>query len=62
MYDGWGYDDDDEKGRIMNKWQMWLDTHPVSAWLLNKFSDFLWFFAKFSVCVLIWTLIFILKG
>ena len=39
----------------------WLDVHPVSKWMLNKLSDFLWFFAKFSVCVLICKLIFILS-
>lgn len=32
----------------MNKEQYWIKKHPVMWFLLQKISDFLWFFAKFS--------------
>lgn len=36
----------------MNKEQYWIKKHPVMWFLLQKISDFLWFFAKFSICII----------
>ncbi len=36
----------------MNKEQKWIEKHPVVWLLMQKIGDFLWFFAKFSVCML----------
>jgi hypothetical protein len=41
----------------MNKEQYWIKKHPVMWFLLQKISDFLWFFAKFSICMILWYII-----
>lgn len=35
----------------------WIKKHPVMWFLLQKISDFLWFFAKFSICMILWHII-----
>lgn len=42
----------------MNKQQKWIEEHPVTWWFMQKISGFLWFFAKFNICILIWALYF----
>lgn len=39
---------------MMNKEQKWVEKHPITWLLLQKIGEFLWFFAKFSVCMLLW--------
>lgn len=41
----------------MNKEQYWIKKHPVMWFLLQKISDFLWFFVKFSICMILWYII-----
>lgn len=36
-----------------NKQQKWIENHPVAWWIMNKVGDFLWFYAKFSLCMLL---------
>lgn len=35
---------------MMNKEQKWIEKHPITWLLMQKIGEFLWFFAKFSVC------------
>ena len=42
---------------FMNKEQQWIKKHPVMWFLLQKISDFLWFFVKFSICMILWYII-----
>ena len=39
---------------MMNKEQKWVEKHPITWLLMQKIGEFLWFFAKFSVCMLLW--------
>ena len=39
---------------MMNKEQKWIEKHPITWLLMQKIGEFLWFFAKFSVCMLLW--------
>jgi hypothetical protein len=40
---------------MMNKEQKWVEKHPITWLLMQKIGGgFLWFFAKFSVCMLLW--------
>lgn len=41
----------------MNKEQKWIKKHPIIWFLMQKIGDFLWFFAKFSICMLLWWVI-----
>ena len=36
---------------MMNKEQKWVEKHPITWLLMQKIGEFLWFFAKFSVCM-----------
>lgn len=38
----------------MNKEQKWIEKHPFIWFLMQKTGNFLWFFAKFSICMLLW--------
>lgn len=39
-------------------WEQWSNVVDAVMWfLLQKISDFLWFFAKFSICMILWYII-----
>ena len=47
---------------MFDKVDKWVSERPATRLLLTKLSDFLWFFAKFSVCMLIYRILIEMRG